>query len=231
MERMKLIGKWDEFKDQVCEGYREPLMPVLSFITTPHIVATTFFALSATIIILIAVLIALIVLVVSFKLVRKGSKKSPKLVTPPRVKVMEPTPIVLTQPKQSEMPTTSVQSEVTFRPRGAYWNKRPTTLSLHIPPPLPPRPLLRPDPASLSRPLSVIGRVRTIGKDNRALMDAGIEPMDENAGSKGGLNSLIIIGFDLSYLNVMVVLCFRTSCLSFGVRVFHVILVLHLLII
>ena len=183
---MKSIGKWDEFKGQVCEGYHEPLIPALSFITAPHILATTFFALSATVVILIAVLIALILLLVSCKLVRKGPKKSPKLVTPPRVKVMEPSPIFLTKPKDSALPKTSVESEVTFRPRGVYWNKRPATLSLHIPPPLPPRPLLRPDPASLNRPLSLIGRAASVGKDNRALKDAGYEPVRENTRQRRG---------------------------------------------
>ena len=212
---MKSIGKWDEFKGQVCEGYHEPLIPALSFITAPHILATTFFALSATVIILLAVLIAMILLLVCCKLIRKGPKKSPKLVTPHRVKVMEPSPIFLTKPRDSELPKTSVESEVTFRPRGVYWNKRPTTLSLHIPPPLPPRPLLRPDPASLTRPLSAIGRVESIGKNNRALKDAGYEPVRENTRPRRG--KTYVLFFRLIYINFLfsVIICgLKHTCLS-----------------
>lgn len=158
MDRLKELGRWDSYKDQVCEGYNGPPIPWLSFLDSNMIMAIVMLTLS-----FVAFSSALCIFASALAKLKKqccacrGSQD-----VEAQLSVEEPInepgydPIRgVFSPLASPCPSWSTESSSSYlemaplprslplRPfpiptqlnRGAYWGKRPRPLTLSIPTP------------------------------------------------------------------------------------------------
>jgi len=158
MDRLKELGRWETYRDQVCEGYNGPPIPWLPFLDTNMIMAVvmltlSFVAFSSALCLFASAVAKLGGRCSSCKRTRDvESQKEDKEennepgydpITGIFVPLASPDPSLSTESSSSYLEMAPLPKPLPLQPfpipdipkRGAYWDKRPRPLTLNIPTP------------------------------------------------------------------------------------------------